>query len=153
MKDAGAATSSEDWSAPIDELRNRIDISGVPFADRGPRLLVFGYLVQMSASSIRVSCEGVPSRGPVSAQKPERGRVRVAVNPEWICASLYLDRERPTAIHTGLNTCRLRPPYVQDLCFIDEEGMSLTNELGGACHDHCDNDTCKAIVLKEGRGF
>jgi hypothetical protein len=60
-------------SPQLNLLRNRIDITRVPFSDRGSRLLVFN--------------------------------------------------------QPGLETYRFRPPYIQDLCFIDEEGMPLTYHL------------------------
>jgi putative isomerase len=72
-------------------LRNRIDITRVPFSDRGSRLLVFKY--------------------------PDGDRLYVKL------------AERLTAIQPGLETYRFRPPYIQDLCFIDEEGMPLTYHL------------------------
>jgi hypothetical protein len=37
--------------------------------------------------------------------------------------------ERLTAIQPGLDTYRFRPPYIQDLCFVDGEGMPLTYRL------------------------
>jgi hypothetical protein len=37
--------------------------------------------------------------------------------------------ERLTAIQPGLDTYRFRPPYIQDLCFVDHEGMPLTYHL------------------------
>jgi hypothetical protein len=37
--------------------------------------------------------------------------------------------ERLTAIQPGLDTYRFRPPYIQDLCFIDSEGMPLSYHL------------------------
>jgi putative isomerase len=72
-------------------LRNRIEITRVPFSDRGSRLLVFKY--------------------------PNRDHLYVKL------------AERLTAIQPGLDTYRFRPPYIQDLCFIDEEGMPLTYHL------------------------
>jgi hypothetical protein len=33
--------------------------------------------------------------------------------------------ERLTAIQPGLDTYRFRLPYIQDLCFVDGEGMPL----------------------------
>jgi len=72
-------------------LRNQIDITRVPFSDRGSRLLVFKY--------------------------PDGDRLYVKL------------AERLTAIQPGLETYRFRPPYIRDLCFIDEEGMPLTYHL------------------------
>jgi len=42
--------------------------------------------------------------------------------------------ERLTAIQPGLDTYRFRPPYIQDLCFIDEEGMPLAGQLSTQPH-------------------
>ena len=78
-------------SPHLNLLRNRIDITRVPFSDRGSRLLVFKY--------------------------PDRDHLYVKL------------AERLTAIQPGLETYRFRPPYIQDLCFIDEEGMPLTCHL------------------------
>ncbi len=72
-------------------LRNRIDITRVPFSDRGSRLLVFKY--------------------------PDRDHLYVKL------------AERLTGVQPGLETYLFRPPYIQDLCFIDEEGMPLTYHL------------------------
>jgi len=72
-------------------LSNRIDITRVPFSDRGSRLLVFKYA--------------------------DRDRLYVKL------------AERLTAIQPGLDTYRFRPPYIQDLSFIDEEGMPLAGQL------------------------
>jgi putative isomerase len=79
-------------SSPIlDLLENRIDITRVPFSDRGSRLLVFKRLEQ---------------------------------------DSLYIKlAERLTAIQPGLDTYRFRPPYIQDLCFVDVAGMPLSYHL------------------------
>lgn len=75
----------------LDLLENRIDITRVPFSDRGSRLLVFKHSGH---------------------------------------DGLYIKlAERLTAIQPGLDTYRFRPPYIQDLCFIDEEGMPLTYHL------------------------
>jgi len=78
-------------SPHLDLLRNHIDITRVPFSDRGSRLLVFKY--------------------------PNTDRLYVKL------------AERLTAIQPGLETYRFRPPYIQDLCFIDEQGMPLTCHL------------------------
>ncbi|HSR29320.1 MAG TPA: hypothetical protein VLY63_02060 [Anaerolineae bacterium] len=72
----------------LDLLEDRIDITRVPFSDRGSRLLVFKY--------------------------PDQDRLYIKL------------AERLTAIQPGLDTYRFRPPYIQDLCFIDGEGMPLT---------------------------
>jgi putative isomerase len=78
-------------SPQLNWLRNRIDITRVPFSERGSRLLVFKY--------------------------PDRDHLYVKL------------AERLTAIQPGLETYLFRPPYIQDLCFIDEEGMPLTYHL------------------------
>jgi putative isomerase len=72
-------------------LEDRIDITRVPFSDRGSRLLVFKY--------------------------PDRDHLYIKL------------AERLTAIQPGLDTYRFRPPYIQDLCFVDGEGMPLTYHL------------------------
>ncbi|MDY6876505.1 MAG: hypothetical protein SWK90_09950 [Chloroflexota bacterium] len=55
----------------------------------------------------------------------ERGsRLLVFKYPDG--AGLYVKlAERLTAIQPGLETYRFRPPYIQDLCFVDEEGMQI----------------------------
>jgi putative isomerase len=78
-------------SAFLDLLENRIDVTRVPFSDRGSRLLVF--------------------------KQAEHDRLYVKL------------AERLTAIQPGLDTYRFRPPYIQDLCFIDGEGMALSYRL------------------------
>jgi putative isomerase len=75
----------------LDRLKNRIDITRVPFSDRGSRLLVFKY--------------------------PDKDHLYIKL------------AERLTAIQPGLDTYRFRPPYIQDLCFVDGEGMPLTYHL------------------------
>jgi len=75
----------------LESLKNRIDITCVPFSDRGSRLLVFK------------EADG------------ERLYIKLA--------------ERLTAIQPGLDTYRFRPPYIQDLCIVDGEGMPLTYQL------------------------
>jgi putative isomerase len=77
-------------------LRNRIDITRVPFSDRGSRLLVFKH--------------------------PDQDHLYVKL------------AERLTAVQPGLETYLFRPPYIQDLCFIDEEGMPLTYHLTSYPH-------------------
>jgi hypothetical protein len=80
----------------LESLKNRIDITCVPFSDRGSRLLVFKY--------------------------PEQD-------------SLYIKlAERLTAIQPGLDTYRFRLPYIQDLCFIDGEGMPLAYHIATYPH-------------------
>jgi len=75
----------------LDLLKNKIDITQVPFSDRGSRLLVF--------------------------KQPDHDRLYVKL------------AERLTAIQPGLDTYRFRPPYIQDLSFIDAEGMVLNYHL------------------------
>jgi len=72
-------------------LQDCIDITRVPFSDRGSRLLVFKY--------------------------PTKDHLYIKL------------AERLTAIQPGLDTYRFRPPYIQDLCFVDGEGMPLTYHL------------------------
>ena len=75
----------------LDLLENHIDITRVPFSDRGSRLLVFKHTEQ---------------------------------------DSLYIKlAERLTAIQPGLDTYRFRPPYIQDLSFVDGAGMPLSCHL------------------------
>ena len=75
----------------LEDLKNHIDITRVPFSDRGSRLLVFKY------------------------GDADRLYVKLA--------------ERLTALQPGLDVYRFRPPYLQDLCFIDGEGMPLAWQL------------------------
>jgi putative isomerase len=77
--------------AHLDRLKNRIDITRVPFSDRGSRLLVSKY-------------------------------------SDKDCLYIKL-AERLTAIQPGLEAYHFRPPYIQDLCFVDGEGMPLTYHL------------------------
>ncbi|MDH4138923.1 MAG: hypothetical protein OEW09_19735, partial [Anaerolineae bacterium] len=74
-------------STYLDLLKDRIDITHVPFSDRGSRLLVFKY--------------------------SDRDRLYVKL------------AERLTAVQPGLDIYRFRPPYIQDLCFTDGQGMPL----------------------------
>jgi hypothetical protein len=107
-----------------DRLENHIDITRVPFSDRGSRLLVFK------------EADG------------DHLYVKLA--------------ERLTAIQPGLDTYRFRPPYIQDLCFVDGEGMPLTchlttyphallfqTRLGTFCLAFYDNETL-AVGLPPG---
>ncbi len=59
----------------------------------------------------------------------DRGsRLLVFKQPDY--DRLYIKlAERLTAIQPGLDTYRFRPPYIQDLCFIDAEGMPLNYHL------------------------
>ncbi len=77
--------------AHLARLKNRIDITQVPFSDRGSRLLVSKY--------------------------PDVDQLYIKL------------AERLTAIQPGLDTYRFRPPYIQDLCFVDGEGMPLICQL------------------------
>jgi hypothetical protein len=86
-------------SSHLDRLENRIDVTRVPFSDRGSRLLVF--------------------------KAPDRDRLYIKL------------AERLTAIQPGLDTYRFRPPYIQDLCFVDGEGMPL----------HCHLTTYPHVLL------
>jgi putative isomerase len=72
-------------------LKDHIDITWVPFSERGSRLLVSKY------------------------QDKDHLYVKLA--------------ERLTGLQPGLETYHFRPPYLQDLCFIDAEGMPLTFHL------------------------
>nr|NIV33383.1 hypothetical protein [Anaerolineae bacterium] len=78
-------------SSHLDLLENRIDITRVPFSDRGSRLLVFKH--------------------------PDKDHLYIKL------------AERLTAIQPGLDSYRFRPPYIQDLRFVDGEGMPLTYHL------------------------
>jgi len=75
----------------LDVLENAIDITRVPFSDRGSRLLIFKY------------------------SDNDHLYVKLA--------------ERLTSIQPGLDTYRFRPPYIQDLSFVDQEGMELAHRL------------------------
>ncbi len=75
----------------LNRLKDRIDITRVPFSDRGSRLLVF--------------------------QAADENHLYIKL------------AERLTAIQPGLDTYRFRPPYIQDLRFVDGEGMPLTYHL------------------------
>lgn len=75
----------------LELLKDQIDITRVPFSDRGSRLLVFKY--------------------------PDKDHLYIKL------------AERLTAVQPGLDIYRFRPPYIQDLCFVDEQGMPLTYQL------------------------
>ena len=75
----------------LNRLQDHIDITRVPFSDRGSRLLVF--------------------------KVPDKSQLYIKL------------AERLTAIQPGLDTYRFRPPYIQDLCFVDGEGMPLPYHL------------------------
>lgn len=72
-------------------LRDALDITRVPFSDRGSRLLL------------------------LKNTDNDRFYIKLA--------------ERLTAIQPGIDTYRFRPPYIQDLCLIDQEGMPLAYHL------------------------
>ena len=72
-------------------LRNHIDISRVPFSDRGSRLLLF--------------------------RAPQQSRLLVKL------------AERLTELQPDIDAYRLRPPYIRDLCLIDEAGEPLDFEV------------------------
>lgn len=74
----------------LDLLRNHIDISKVPFSDRGSRLLIF----QTGSTS--------------------RLHVKLA--------------ERLTSIQPDIEAYLRRPPFLSDICFIDEQGNALEFE-------------------------
>jgi putative isomerase len=72
-------------------LRNHIDITHVPFSDRGSRLLVF--------------------------QKPDQSHLLVKL------------AERLTAVQADIEAYLRRPPFIRDLCLLDEEGEMLEFEI------------------------
>ncbi len=77
-------------------LRNHIDISHVPFSDRGSRLLVF--------------------------QAPDKSRLLVKL------------AERLTEIQPDIEAYRHRPPFISDLCLLDEEWQALEFEVESHPH-------------------
>ncbi len=77
-------------------LRNHIDISHVPFSDRGSRLLVF--------------------------QAPGESRLLVKL------------AERLTEIQPDIEAYRHRPPFISDLCLLDEEWQALEFEVESYPH-------------------
>ena len=72
-------------------LRNHIDITHVPFSDRGSRLLVF--------------------------QKPQQSRLLVKL------------AERLTSIQPDIEAYLHRPPFIPDLCLVDETGEVIEFEV------------------------
>jgi len=78
-------------SPHLNLLKNHIDITRVPFSDRGSRLLVFR----------------IPGRSELL--------VKLA--------------ERLTHIQPDIEAYRHRPPYIRNLCLIDEEGEELDFEV------------------------
>ncbi len=77
-------------SPHLNLLRNHIDITSVPFSDRGSRLLVF--------------------------QESGRSRLKVRL------------AERLTGLQPGIEAYRNRPPFIRDLCLLDEDGDPLEFE-------------------------
>ncbi|GAB4527708.1 MAG: hypothetical protein Kow0063_03190 [Anaerolineae bacterium] len=77
-------------------LRNHIDISHVPFSDRGSRLLVF--------------------------QEPEQSRLLVKL------------AERLTELQPDIEAYLRRPPFIRDLCLVDDEGEPLDFEVETSPH-------------------
>lgn len=78
-------------SGYIQGLKNLIDITQVPFSDRGSRLLVFAH--------------------------PNEDRLYIKL------------AERLTSIQPGVESYLSRPPYIQDLCYVDVDGLPLEYEL------------------------
>jgi putative isomerase len=72
-------------------LRNHIDITHVPFSDRGSRLLIF--------------------------QKPQQSRLLVKL------------AERLTSIQPDIEAYLHRPPFIPDLCLVDEAGEVIEFEV------------------------
>jgi putative isomerase len=77
-------------------LRNHIDITHVPFSDRGSRLLVF--------------------------QAPEQSRLLVKL------------AERLTELQPDIEAYLRRPPFIRDLCLVDEAGEALEFEIETSPH-------------------
>jgi len=77
-------------------LRNHIDISHVPFSDRGSRLLVF--------------------------QAADKSRLLVKL------------AERLTEIQPDIEAYRHRPPFISDLCLLDEKWQALEFEVESYPH-------------------
>lgn len=72
-------------------LRNHIDITSVPFSDRGSRLLVF--------------------------QEPQQSRLFVKL------------AERLTGLEPDIEAYLRRPPFIRDLCLVDEHADALDFEV------------------------
>ena len=83
-------------SPHLNLLRNHIDVTRVPFSDRGSRLLVF--------------------------QAPRQSRLLVKL------------AERLTVLQPGIDAYRDRPPFIRDLCLLDEDGESLDFEVTAYPH-------------------
>jgi putative isomerase len=77
-------------------LRNHIDITHVPFSDRGSRLLVF--------------------------LEPNQSRLLVKL------------AERLTELQPDIEAYLRRPPFIRDLCLVDEEGEPLNFEVETSPH-------------------
>jgi len=78
-------------SSYLSLLRNHIDITRVPFSDRGSRLLVF--------------------------QKLDQSRLLVKL------------AERLTTVQPDIEAYLRRPPFIRDLCMVDENGEMLEFEI------------------------
>jgi len=78
-------------SPHLNLLRNHIDVTRVPFSDRGSRLLVF--------------------------QTPGQSRLLVKL------------AERLTGLQPDIDAYRDRPPFIRDLCLLDEDGEPLDFEV------------------------
>ncbi|MBN1119461.1 MAG: hypothetical protein JXJ17_00155 [Anaerolineae bacterium] len=75
----------------IELMRDQIDITRVPFSDRGSRLMII--------------------------KDPSKDLLLVRL------------AERLTSLQPGLDTYRKRPPFIQELCLIDEDGIPLEWQL------------------------
>ncbi|MEA3395929.1 MAG: trehalase family glycosidase [Chloroflexota bacterium] len=78
-------------SPHLNLLRNRVDVTRVPFSDRGSRLLVF--------------------------QEPGQSRLLIKL------------AERLTGLQPDIDAYRHRPPFIRDLCLLDEQGEALDFEV------------------------
>jgi glycogen debranching enzyme len=83
-------------SAYLNLLRNHIDISRVPFSDRGSRLLIY--------------------------QEGDQSKLMVKL------------AERLTELQPGVTAYLERPPFIRDLCLIDEAGQPLSFEIETTPH-------------------
>src|SRR3990170_5852453 len=77
--------------AALNILKNRIDITHVPFSDRGSRLLVY--------------------------QEPVRSRLSIKL------------AERLTGLESNIEAYLHRPPFIRELCLLDEAGQPLEFEV------------------------
>jgi putative isomerase len=90
-------SGEEKSSSPyLNLLRNHIDITRVPFSDRGSRLLVF--------------------------QIPDQSRLLVKL------------AERLTELQPDIEAYLRRPPFIRDLCLVDEAGETLEFEVETSPH-------------------